>query len=221
MDVVEQKDEKGNELPPKPTVNTAMLERLADPESSQDLKRLAEELKNITFTNVLGNEIKVFKGVYEMTELGEDGRVKAHVVNREGGGGAHKNLGTLARFSLAKALLGHHLELASQEFADWRSTDIRENMAYFTRSVGLNGLYAGNDGRIGASGTEMTEERIDALSGGLLDKENEYWDYFKAGVADAVACSTIKLMRERVGNDQPLENFYIPVPDALDSEADH
>lgn len=203
---------------PHITIDTAVLERLADPEKSADLKRYAEKLKEITFITSEADEINLFRGTYEVTELGEDGSVQAHAVNSEGGGSAHSNLGTLARFSLFKALLGHHLELSSKEFSDWRSTNIKDNLAYFKKRVQLEDFYIGNHGRMGSSGAEMTEARINVQSGGVLDKNELFWDFFQAGSADSLACEAITTMRSKDNGGDSIDNFSMYLPDDLDTE---
>lgn len=213
------------------TIDSQVLESLADPIESNRLNRAAMQLSKVTFITNQGEEINPFyRGTFELTELHRNGRIKAHVFNRNGGGLAHsQEFGTLARFSLMKALLGHHCLLARdrKEFypngISWiyHTANNWEMGFYFELAVGLTRNYIGNYNRIGASGVEMTREQINIQAGKSLDLKNKYWEFFFAGFADEFGALIISRIRRLIRGGKDVTNLIIQLSKKLDTERGH
>jgi hypothetical protein len=209
------KDEDGEQA----IINTEVLISLADEVESTKLRAGAELLSDqMVATGQNKDGIKFFTGSYEITELNTDGSVKAHVINP---GNTHKEFGgSLAHYSLIKAVLGHHLLLAKDELPDWKDVGNSANIEYFEQGVGLPRLYVGNHGRAGGSGISMTKEVRDILAGGVLDNSNTDEPYFMEGEADSFGVKTAIENRDRA--QEGLEaRRYIFMPASLDISRSH
>lgn len=203
-----------------PVIKADVLIHLADKDQTEKLKMAAGLLKDLRFHNTDARLMQLYRGCYEITELNEDGSIKAHVFDRTNGGYAHQSMGGLARFSLIKAVLGHHLLIAEKEIPDWhpKGGSIHDNIAYFEKRVGIKSsdpdlpaIFIGNHGRMGSSGAEATKEFLEYNSGGVLDESKVESEWFQAGEIDAYACERVGVIKEELSmGKKPRVIFTLP-----------
>lgn len=221
--------QKGTGIDKKCMVDSDVLTQLADPEESRLLRQAAHLLTSRTYLDEADEPVENFLvGTYDFTELDADGSVKAHAVHRVGGGLAQdvsKDFAPLARYSLLKALLAFHCRAAAEEGylhiagRDMISVmDLAKQKAYFKR-IELGHMYVGNYGLMGASGVEMTRGVIDWLSGGVLNHDDIYSEFFMAGGTDSFAAKVVTSIRDSLkAGEKPDDFFFL---DGLDISGKH